>query len=43
MFLWFDSKVVESHITKKKLHLNYTVQLPRRLFSAESTARRCNV
>ena len=43
MFLWFDSKVVESHITKKKLYLNYTAQLSRRLFSDESTARMCNV
>ena len=44
MFLLFDSKVVESHITKKKLHLNYLRETlsPCRLFSAESAARRCS-
>ena len=26
MFLQFDSKVLESYITKKKLYLNYIVQ-----------------
>ena len=44
MFLLFDSKVVESHITKKKFHLNYLRETlsPCRLFSAESAARRCS-